>query len=71
MIVAYALLVIEEAISSIYRKAEISSKFKMWKDAMMEGMNSPHKNDTWKLTKLLKGKKVISWNWVFAKSKDP
>ena len=35
MIMAYALPVVKEAISSTYREAEISSKFKMWKDAMM------------------------------------
>jgi len=40
LIVAYALLVVEKAISSIYREAEISSEFKMSKDAMMEEMNS-------------------------------
>jgi len=46
MIVAYALSVIEEVIPSPYRKAKISSKFKIWKDSMMEEMNSLHKNDT-------------------------
>ena len=46
MIVAYALSVIEEAISSTYRKSEISSENKMLKDAMMEEMSSLHKNDT-------------------------
>jgi len=43
MIVAYALPVIEEAISSTYREAEISSESKMCKDAMMEEMSSLHK----------------------------
>jgi len=46
MIVAYALLVIEEAISSTYREAEISSESKMCKDVVMEEMYSLHKNDT-------------------------
>jgi len=46
MIVANALSVIEEAISSTHREAKISSVSKMWKDAMMEEMNSLHKNDT-------------------------
>ena len=46
MIVTYALLVVEEAIPSIYREAEKSSKFKIWKDAIKEEMNSLHKNDT-------------------------
>ena len=46
MIVTYALPVIEEAIPYTYRKAEISSEFKMWKDAMVEEMSSLYKNDT-------------------------
>ena len=40
MIVAYALAIKEEAIPSTYKKAEISLESKMWKDAMMEEMNS-------------------------------
>jgi len=43
MIVAYALRIIEQVIPSTYRKAEISSESKMWKDAMMEKMNSLYK----------------------------
>jgi len=46
MIVAYALPVVEEAIPSTYREAEISSESKMWKDAMVEEMSSLYKNDT-------------------------
>ena len=54
MIVAYAFSVIEEAISFTYRKAEISSESKMWKDAVIE-----EKNDTWELPELPKGKKAV------------
>ena len=64
---AYALSVIEEAIPYTYRKAEISSEFKMWKDAMVEEMSSLYKNDTWELTELPKGKKIIGCKWVYAK----
>ena len=46
MIVVYALPVVEEVIPSTYRKAEISSEFKMWKDVMAEEMSSLYKNDT-------------------------
>ena len=53
MIVSYALSVVKETIPSTYREGEISSKSKMWKDAMEEEMSSLHKNDTWELTKLL------------------
>ena len=59
MIVVYALSVIEEAIPSTYKEAEISSESKMWKNAMTEEMNSLHKKDTWKLSELPKGKKAI------------
>ena len=67
MIVAYAPPVVEEAIPSTYREAEISSESKMWKDAMKEEMSSLHKNDTWELTELPKGKKVIGCKWVYTK----
>jgi len=50
MIVVYALSVIEDAISSTYRKAEINSESDSWKEAMLDEMNSLHKNDTWELS---------------------
>ena len=34
---------------------------------MEEEMKSLHKNDTWELTRLPKGKKVIGCKWVYAK----
>jgi len=67
MIVAYTLPVIEEAIMFTYREAEISSESKMWKDTMMEEMSSLHKNNTWELSELPKGKKATGCKWVFAK----
>jgi len=67
MIVAYVLPVVKKAIPSTYREAEISSKSKMWKDAMMKEMNSLYKNDTWKLSELPKRKKAIGCKYVFAK----
>jgi len=67
MIMAYALSVVEEAIPSTYRKVEISSESKMWKDTMMKEMSYLHKNDIWELSELAKGKKVISCKWIFAK----
>jgi len=51
LIVVYALSVIEEAIPSTYKEAEISSESKMWKDTMLEEMSSLHKNDTWELSR--------------------
>ena len=67
MIVAYALSVVEEAISSTYMEAEISSESRMWKDAMVEEMSSLYKNDTWELTKLPKRKKAFGCKWVYEK----
>ena len=59
MVVAYALPVVEEAIPSTFREAEISSESKMWIAAREEEMKSLYKNDTWELTRLPKGKKAI------------
>jgi len=39
----------------------------MWKDAIKEVMSSLHKNGTWELTELPKGKKAIDCKWVYAK----
>ena len=66
MVVAYALLVVEEAIPSTYREAEISSESKMWK----EEMKSLYKNDTWELTRLPKGKKAIGCKGCTQRSRD-
>ena len=64
MVVAYALSVVEEAIPSTFREAEISSESKKWKEAMNEEIKSLYKNDTWELTRLPKGKKAICCKWV-------
>jgi len=40
MIVAYALSVIEDAIPSTYREPEIGSESEMWKEAILEEMDS-------------------------------
>ena len=42
---AYALLVIEDVIPFTYGEAKISFESEMWKEAMLEEMNSLHKND--------------------------
>jgi len=67
MIVVYALPITEEAIQSTYREAKISSESKMWKDAMIEKISSLHKNNTWELLELPKGKKIIGCQWAFVK----
>jgi hypothetical protein len=40
---------------------------KLWKDSMVEEMESLHKNDTCDLVKLPSGKKPIGIKWVFKK----
>jgi len=67
MIMAYDLLVIEENILTTYREAEISSGLEIWKNVILEEINSLHKSDTRELSKLHKGKKVIACKQVFGK----
>ena len=66
----YALPVVEEVNPSTYKEAEISSESKMWKDAIEEEMSSLHKNDTWELTKLPRGGKVIGCKWDIQRNRD-
>ena len=60
MIVAYAIPVIEKTIPSTYRNVEISSELEMRKNAMLKEVKSFHKNNTWELLKLPKGKKSLA-----------
>jgi len=60
MIMAYALPVIEDIIPSTYGETKISSEFMMWKEAMLEEMDSLQKNDIWELSELSKGSLVAS-----------
>ncbi|KAJ8899013.1 hypothetical protein K2173_008836 [Erythroxylum novogranatense] len=69
-IVAYALPVIEDDIPSTYKEAVRSSESVEWKKSMDEEMNSLHKNKTWKLVQLPKGKKEIGCKWVYAKKME-
>ncbi|CAL9002404.1 unnamed protein product [Prunus brigantina] len=62
-IVAYALPVIEDDIPSAYKEAVRSSESVEWKKSMDEEMKSLHKNETWKLVQLPKGKKAIGCKW--------
>ena len=64
--VAYALLVVD-FVPSTFQEAIQSSESKRWKGAMEEEMKSLHKNKTWELVQLPKGKKAIGCKWVFAK----
>jgi hypothetical protein len=44
-----------------------STKGKIWKDAMVEEMESLHKNEMWDLVKLPSGRKYVNRKWVFKK----
>jgi hypothetical protein len=50
---------IEEAIDSV--------EGKLWKHALVEKMESLHKNETWDLVKLPSGRNLVGRKWVFKK----
>ena len=50
-----------------YKDATNSTDNDKWLVAMSEEMESLHKNRTWELVKLPKGKKVIGCKWVYQK----
>ncbi|KAG8503607.1 hypothetical protein CXB51_001802 [Gossypium anomalum] len=66
---AYALNVAEDIDAnkepSNYSEAVSCEDSEKWMFAMEEEMESLHKNRTWDLVKLLKGKKVVRCKWVF------
>ncbi|KAG8483097.1 hypothetical protein CXB51_022015 [Gossypium anomalum] len=70
-LVAYALNVAEAIDAnqelSNYSKAISCEDSEKWMFAMQEEMESLHKNKTWDLVKLPKGKKTIRCKWVFKK----
>ncbi|KAH9689127.1 hypothetical protein KPL70_015374 [Citrus sinensis] len=70
MVVAYALLVIDNDIFNTFGEALRNSESDQWKLAMEEEMKSLHQNLTWELVKLLKGKRAIGKNGSTPKSKD-
>jgi hypothetical protein len=49
------------------REAVDSTEGKIWKDAMVEEMESLHKNETWDLVKLPSGRNHVGIKWVFKK----
>jgi len=69
MVMTYALSVevMKDSIPSTFREAQLSYECELWKNAMVEEIESLHINDTWELAELPKGKKVISCKWIFAK----
>jgi hypothetical protein len=49
------------------REAVDSTEGRLWKDAMVEEMESLHKNETWDLVKLPSGRNIVGSKWVFKK----
>ncbi|KAG8482597.1 hypothetical protein CXB51_024457 [Gossypium anomalum] len=70
-LIAYALNVAEDIDtnqeSSNYSEVVSCEDSEKWMFAMQEEMESLHKNRTWDLVKLPKGKKVVHCKWVFKK----
>ncbi|KAG8489067.1 hypothetical protein CXB51_017037 [Gossypium anomalum] len=70
-LVAYALNVAEDIDAnqepSNYSEVVSCEDSEKWMFAMQEEMESLHKNRTWDLVKLPKGKKVVRCKWVFKK----
>ncbi|PSS08126.1 Endonuclease [Actinidia chinensis var. chinensis] len=67
--VAYALPVIE-GVPCTYKDAVQGTENPKWKRAMDEEMKSLHKNQTWELVQLPKGKKAIGCKWIYGKKED-
>jgi hypothetical protein len=51
-----------------FREVVDSAKGKLWKDVMVEDMESLHKNETWDLVKLPSGRNIVGRKWVFKKN---
>jgi hypothetical protein len=69
--VAYALPMFEDDIPSTYKEVVRTSESNEWKKAMDDEMQSLHKNQTWDLVQLPKGKKEIGCKWVYTKKEGP
>ncbi|KAG8499730.1 hypothetical protein CXB51_006318 [Gossypium anomalum] len=65
--VAYALLIADDDVPSTYTEARSNPDDVKWKQAMNEEMQSLHKNRTWELVTLPKGKKAIGCKWKLQK----
>ena len=70
-LIAYTLSIVDNIESSeessTYEEAVSCSDSSKWMIAMQEEMKSLHKNGTWDIVRLPKGKKVIYCKWVFKK----
>ena len=69
MVVAYALSVevVKDSVPCSFKVEESSSEFELWRNDMVEEIESLYLNDTWELTEFLKGKKASGCKWIFVK----
>ena len=65
-LVAYALIT-SSGDPTNFQEAVHSQEKCNWMGAMEEEMQSLHKNQTWELVELLKGKRAIGCKWVYKK----
>jgi hypothetical protein len=63
---AFVLIVIDDEPKSIGEAID-SAEGKLWKDTVVEEMESLYKNETWDLVKLPSGRKLVGSKWVFKK----
>ena len=57
----------EDSVPSSFREVELSSESELWRNTMVEEIESLHVNDTWKLAELPKRKKAIGCKWILVK----
>ena len=68
--VSYALVIVNGD-PYTYEEAIESQDRERWVRAMSEEMQSLHKNETWRLVRLLQGKKFIGCKWVYQCKEGP
>ena len=65
-LVSYALIT-SSGDSTTFQEAIHSQEKSRWMGAMVEEIQSLHKNQTWDLVELLEGKRAIGCKWVYKK----
>jgi hypothetical protein len=63
---AFVLTAIDNKPNSVSEVVD-SAEGKLWKEAMVEEMESLYKNETWDLVKLPSGRKLVGSMWMFKK----
>ena len=64
---AFFALLVSSRDPSTFQEAMLNEDKDRWMGAMVEEMESLHKNQTWELAQLLEGKKAIGCKWVYKK----